>query len=95
MVTRSKGLRRRTRNKLKRDVRAKLKVTPYLQKFKKKDKVFVKIDPSSQKGIPHPMFKGRTCEVIGKRGDAYLLRFMDGKRIKTLISRPEHLVLKR
>ncbi len=95
MVTRSKGLRRRTRSKLKGDVRSKFKVTSFLQEFKVNDKVVLKINPSSQKGFPHPMFKGKTCEVIGKRGDAYLLELKFGNKVKTLIARPEHLVLKR
>ncbi|MBN2042182.1 MAG: 50S ribosomal protein L21e [Candidatus Aenigmarchaeota archaeon] len=95
MVTRSKGMRRRTRNKLKGDVRSKFKITPFLQEFRIKDKVVLKIDPSSQKGFPHPMFKGKTCEVVGKRGDAYLLELRFGNKLKKLIARPEHLVLKK
>jgi len=33
----------------------------------------VLIDPSIHKGMPHPRFHGKTAEVIGKRGRAFVL----------------------
>lgn len=95
MVQRSKGLRRRTRRKLKRESGSKLRVTPYLQEFKRNDKVVISIDPSSQKGMPHPIFKGKTGKVMKKRGDSYLVELKIGNMKKTIISRPEHLSLKK
>ncbi len=95
MVQRSKGLRRRTRRKLKRDMKDKLTVTPYLQKFKRNDKVVISIDPSSHKGMPHPMFMGRIGKVVEKRGASYLVELKIGNMRKTIISRPEHLSLKK
>lgn len=95
MVTGSKGYRRSTRRKLKKKVRQKFKVTPYLTEFRPNDKVIIKIDPSSQKGMPFPKFKGKVGEVKEKRGNAYIIKIMVGKKIKEVISRPEHMVLKR
>lgn len=95
MVQRSKGLRRRTRSKLKGKLRSKLRVTPYLQKFKKDDKVVISIDPSSQKGMPHPIFKGKIGKIVEKRGDSYLVELKIGNMRKTIISRPEHLSFKK
>ncbi|UCC92160.1 MAG: 50S ribosomal protein L21e [Candidatus Aenigmatarchaeota archaeon] len=95
MVKASKGFRRSTRRKLKKKVRQKFKVTPYLKEFKPKDRVVIKIDPSSQKGMPFPKFKGKVGEVNYKRGDAYVIKIRIGKKIKEVIARPEHLVLKK
>ncbi|MEE9323902.1 MAG: 50S ribosomal protein L21e [Candidatus Aenigmarchaeota archaeon] len=94
MVTASKGYRRSTRKKLKKKVREKFKVTPYLTEFRPTDKVVIKIDPSSQKGMPFPKFKGKVGEVKERRGNAYVIKIRIGKKIKEVISRPEHLALK-
>jgi len=93
MVKASKGFRRSTRRKLK--VRQKFKVTSYLTEFKPKDRVVIKIDPSSHKGMPFPKFKGKVGEVKERRGNAYVIKIKIGKKIKEVISRPEHLVLKK
>lgn len=95
MVRGSKGFRRSTRSKLKKKVRQKFKVTSYLKEFKPRDKVVIKIDPSSQKGMPFPKFKGKIGDVIERRGDSYIIEVRVGKSIKNIISRPEHLVLKK
>ena len=94
MVKVGKGFRRSTRRKLKKKVRQKFKVTPYLKEFRARDKVVIKNDPSSQKGIPFPKFKGMVGEVKEKKGDAYVIKITVGKKIKEVIARPEHLVLK-
>lgn len=95
MVRTSSGLRRGTRRKLRSSVKHKFKVTPYLKEFKAKDKVVIKIDPSSHKGMPFPKFKGKVGEVKSKRGQAYIVEVMVGGMKKEIISRPEHLVLKK
>lgn len=87
----SKGPRSSTRRKLSKKFGEKFTVTPYLQDFKPKDRVVIKIDPSSQKGMPHHRFKGLIGEVREKRGDAFVLDVMVGNKVKTVISRPEHL----
>jgi large subunit ribosomal protein L21e len=95
MVKKSNGLRRHTRRKFKSEVRSKFKVTPYLREFRISDKVAVKVDPSSQKGLPGRRFKGKIGIVKEKRGDSYVIEISDGNMKKTVISRPEHLVLKK
>jgi large subunit ribosomal protein L21e len=95
MVRSSLGFRRSTRRKLKKSLRHKFKVTPYLREFKANDKVVIKIDPSSHKGMPFPKFKGATGVITERRGDAYLVEIRVGKSSKQVISRPEHLVLKK
>ncbi|MBL7206336.1 MAG: 50S ribosomal protein L21e [Candidatus Aenigmarchaeota archaeon] len=89
----SKGFRRETRSKLKADVRAKFKPEHYLKKFKKDEKVLIMLDPSSQKGMPFPKFKGKIGVVEGKRGNSYIIKIKDKNKEKTVIASPEHLKL--
>ena len=92
----SRGPRASTRRKLsKRFSEKKFTITPYLQEFKAEDRVIVKIDPSSQKGMPHHRFKGLGGVVREKRGDAFVVDVKIGNATKTVISRPEHLRLQK
>jgi large subunit ribosomal protein L21e len=95
MVRATKGIRRSTRRKLKKSLRHKFKVTPYLKEFKENDSVVLKIDPSSHKGMPFPKFKGKTGKIIERRGDAYIVSVRIGNSMKKVIARPEHLVMKK
>ena len=95
MVKKSNGLRRHTRRKFKSEVRSKFKVTPYLREFRVSDRVAIKFDPSSQKGLPGRRFKGKIGTVKEKRGDSYIVEIRDGNKTKIIISRPEHLLLKK
>ncbi len=51
----------------------------------------VKIDPSVHKGMPHRRYHGRIGIVANKRGRAYVVNVTQGKAVKELIVRPEHL----
>jgi len=62
-----------------------------IQEFNTGAMVHVIIDPSIHKGMPHPRFHGKTGEVVGKRGRAFVLKVTDGNATKTLITLPEHL----
>ncbi len=93
MVRATLGFRRSTRRKLRKKHGVKFTVTPYLMEFKPKDKVVIKLDPSSQKGMPFPKFKGKVGEIKARRGDAYIVTIRIGNSVKEVISRPEHLVL--
>lgn len=86
-------MRKKTRDKLSKKVRARgiSPVVRAIQDFKEGDKVHVLIDPSKHKGMPHPKFHGKTGEVIGKRGRAFVLKVADGDASKTVIAIPEHL----
>ncbi|MDD2666036.1 MAG: 50S ribosomal protein L21e [Methanocellales archaeon] len=87
------GSRRKTRYKLKKDIkeRGMSPITRAIQKFEIGQKVHITIDPSIHRGAPHPSFHGKTAEVTGRRGRAYLVEVMDGNRLKELIIRPSHL----
>jgi large subunit ribosomal protein L21e len=90
-------MRKKSRDKLSKTVRARgiSPVVRAIQEFDTGAKVHVLIDPSIHKGMPHPRFHGKTGEVIGKRGRAFVLKITDGDATKTLITLPEHLMAQR
>ncbi|HDH91522.1 MAG TPA: 50S ribosomal protein L21e [Candidatus Aenigmarchaeota archaeon] len=92
MVKKSRGFRTRTRKKLKAKIRRK-GITRYLKEFSVGDKVVIKIDPSSHKGMPFPRFKGKVGRIVGKRGRSFIVEIRNGEKLKKVISRPEHLEL--
>ena len=69
MVKRSRGTRSKTRYKLKKSVREKGRptVSKLLQDYDEGDSVAIKIDPSVQRGMPHPRFQGKIGKVSEKR----------------------------
>jgi len=87
-------MKKKTRDKLSKTVRARgiSPVVRAIQEFEPGSRVHVLIDPSRHKGMPHPRFHGKTGEVIGKRGRAFVLRITDGDATKTVITLPEHLM---
>jgi large subunit ribosomal protein L21e len=90
-------MKKKTRYKLSKTIRARgiSPVVRAIQEFQPGDKVHVLIDPSIHKGMPHPRFHGRTGEVIGTRGRAFVLKVTDGDATKTIIALPEHLTAQR
>lgn len=92
-MRRSKGFKSGTRYKLKKGVRDKGKrpISKILQEFEAGDSVHIVIDPSIQKGMPHPRFHGKTGTVIEKRGRAYLVEVSENAAKKTAICSPAHL----
>ncbi|AAM02873.1 50S ribosomal protein L21e [Methanopyrus kandleri] len=93
MVRRSKGFRSRTRKKLRKKPRERglSPLGPMTQEFEEGQKVHIVIDPSVHKGMPHPRYHGRTGEVVGRQGRAYIVKIRDGGKEKKLIVYPEHL----
>lgn len=91
MVKSSRGFRSSTRRKLKKSLRDKFKPGRFIKEFKTNDKVVIKQDPSSQRGMPHPRFKGKVGVVTERRGNSYILEIYMGNKRKTVVSRPEHL----
>ncbi len=92
-MKRSRGFRSKTRYKM-RSVNRPGRLNPItkkIQRFSQEDLVHIIIDPSVQKGQPHPRFHGKTAKVIGERGRAYIVALNDGNKAKELIIRPEHL----
>ncbi len=92
-MPKSHGFRRKTRYKLTKRVREKglSPVSRAIQEFGTGDIVNIDLDPSVQRGMPHPKFHGRTGRVVGSRGRAYLVEVRDGRSIKEVIVLPEHL----
>lgn len=91
MVKKSKGPRSGTRKKLRQRPSKRPTITKFLQSFRSGDKVVIYPEPSSHKGMPFHRYKGKVGVVSGKRGKSYLVDILDGKKKKTLISKPEHL----
>lgn len=91
MVKKSRGFRARTRKKLRQKPSYRPPITKFLEEFAIGQRVVVVQEPSSHKGMPFPRFKGKIGKITGKRGKSYLVEIRDGKKIKQVISRPEHL----
>ena len=68
-------------------------ITKRMQKYENGDLVHIIIDPSVQKGQPHPRFHGKTGQIVGQKGKAYLVALKDGNKAKELIVSPDHLKL--
>jgi len=91
MTQKSHGPRAKTRKRLKQPVRYRPTITKFLKEFQIGEKVVIDPEPSSQRGMPHVRYRGRVGEIIGKRGNAYIVAVKVGSKTKQLISAPEHL----
>ena len=91
MTRKSRGFRQGTRKKLARKPYERTAITRFLQSFNEGQNVVILPEPSSHRGMPFPRFKGKSGVVIGKRGNSYIVKIVDGNKVKTIISRPEHL----
>ena len=94
MGRKAKGYRRKTRSLLKRNPRERGKtgLSKVLHEYEPDEKVVVKLDPSVHKGMPHRRYHGRIGVVVDKRGRSYVVNVSQGKAIKEIIVRPEHIV---
>ena len=93
MVKRSKGIRSKSRQILRKKPRDRgLKsITRALQEFVEGESVNIVIDSAMHKGMPHIRFHGYTGTIEGRQGESYLVGINDGNKHKTLIIRSEHL----
>ena len=91
MVQKHTGFRAKTRKKLSQKPAYRPAITKFLQEFQEGQNVVISLEPSSHKGMPFPRFKGKVGKVVGKRGNSYIVKVTDGNKVKTVISRPEHL----
>ncbi|UCG37323.1 MAG: 50S ribosomal protein L21e [Candidatus Bathyarchaeota archaeon] len=89
----SRGYRRKTRSLLRRNVRERGKtgLSKLLQQYNPGDRVLVKLNPSIHKGMPHRRFHGKVGIIESTRGQAYIVNVTQGKAVKEIIVRPEHL----
>ena len=92
-MTKSKGYRAKTRSLFTRRPRERGKtgLSKILYEYEPGEKVVVKIDPSVHKGMPHRRYQGKIGVILNKRGRAYVMEVTQGKAIKEIIVRPEHL----
>jgi large subunit ribosomal protein L21e len=91
MVTGSKGMRSRTRRKLKKGLRSKFRPESLIKGYKAGDKVIISIDPSSMRGMPHARFIGKAGIIQGMKGNAFAVNTYIGKKKKEIYISPEHL----
>lgn len=93
MPRKSKGYRKKTRSLLRKKPRERGKVglSKILHEYKPGQKVVVKINSSVHKGMPHRRYHGRIGVIANKKGRAYVVGVTQGKAVKEIIARPEHL----
>ena len=93
MGRKAKGYRRRTRYLLQRKPRERGKtgLSKILREYEPAEKVVIKLDPSVHKGMPHRRFHGKIGIISAKRGRSYVINVSQGRAIKEIIVRPEHI----
>ena len=89
-MRRSRGFRNKTRRILKK-VQKRITITEKFKTFKIGDGVIVMLEPSKQKGMPHPRYHGTFGKISEVRGKGYVVDIKDKNKPKQLISAPEHL----
>ena len=81
----------RARKALRQKVGYRPPITKFLQEFKLGQKVVIKQEASSRKGMPHLRYKGMVGKVVERRGKSYVVEVKNGGKKKKLLARPEHL----
>ena len=90
-MSKSAGMRRRTRKKFSQKVGYRPPITKFLKQYKKGMQVVIMQEASSHNGMPFRRFRGRSGFIVDIRGNAYIVEIQDGNSIKRVISRAEHL----
>jgi large subunit ribosomal protein L21e len=92
-MTRSKGLKNRSRALLKKSPRKRGAPPPsvVLKEFSVGEKVVIDLEPSVHKGMPHRRFQGKVGTILEKRGRAYVVRVSMEPEDKVVVVRPAHL----
>ena len=93
MAKRIGSSRRKSRYKLKKNVRRKGKISlsRFFQTFDENDKVRLIAEPAYQKGMYFPRFHNKYGIVKNKKGRCYEIMIKDGRKQKLLIVHPVHL----
>lgn len=94
MSQRIGGFRRKTRSKLRKNMRdkGKISISRYFHEFKEGDRVILKAEPAIQTGMSHPRYQGKAGIVFGKQGECYKVMIKDGSMEKMMIVHPIHLL---
>ena len=87
------GSRRKTRNKLKKTIRKKGKISlrAFFSKFNEGDKVKLVAEPAVQTGQYFRRFHGKLATVLKEHGACYLVQISDRGKVKNLVVHPVHL----
>ena len=93
MAQRIGGFRRKTRKKLRKNIRnkGKISIRRYFQTFKKGDTVYLVAESSIQKGMYLPRFHGKAGKILSKQGNCYYVQIKDQNKIKPILVHPVHL----
>lgn len=90
-MKRSKGkFSKRTRCLRKRTGEKSIPMRRLLSTFAIGDKVCINLAPS-QKGLPHPRYRGRHGVIVGMRGKSYVIDIKVGNSYKRIIVPGMHL----
>ncbi len=93
MVDRVGGFRRNTRYKMRKNVRArgKLSLRAFLQSYNIGDKVLLGAESGYQKGMYFPRFYGKVGVISKKVGTCYEVKIVDMTKQKTVVVHPVHM----
>lgn len=93
MAKRKGGVRRKTRQLMRKHFKTKGKISlsKFFKEFKVGDKVILKAEPAYQRGMFHLRFYAKQGKVLSKRGECYEVQFIDGGKTKTEYVHPVHL----
>lgn len=93
MAKRKGGVRRKTRQLMKKHFKTKGKISlsEFFKELKTGEKVILKAEPAYQKGMFHLRFHSKQATVLGKRGECYEVEFLDGGKTKVTHVHPIHL----
>jgi large subunit ribosomal protein L21e len=70
--------------------RGKIQLSLYFQELKNGDKVAIVREQSAEPKFPERI-QGKTGVIMGKKGESYVIRLMDGNEAKTYVIKPIHL----
>ena len=70
--------------------KGKIKPSHLVKTLKEGDSVVLIRDLSSRGMFPK-QFQGKIAKVVGKQGNSYIVRFLNGRVFKTLTLNPAHL----
>lgn len=87
------GFRRKTRHKLRKNIRehGKISIRRFLQTFNAGDRVYLKADSSYQEGMYFSRYHGKAGLIEGKQGKCYYVKIKDHNKVKKLLIHPVHL----
>lgn len=93
MATRIGGSKRKARNKLRKNLRCrgKLSLRRYFQELNNGEKVALNTESSLSNGMYHLRHHGKIGTIVGKKGTCYQVQIKDINKVKVLIVHPVHL----